>query len=105
MNTTLQNAARSVRTSFVDGPLARSVRGGLHKAIPPKHDLSPEQLARIAIKRYVANIKTVEALARTYGFEFYSYWQPSLWTKATLSLQEKALIQRLQSVPVYNRYE
>lgn len=90
------HAGRFLHTFFTEGALLRWLRGELKEAPVLVHELPPEQLGRIAINRYIANMNTVEALSKTYGFEVYSFWQPCIWTKHPLSLEEARVAEGLR---------
>jgi lysophospholipase L1-like esterase len=46
-------------------------------------------LASAAVDIYIANMQTIESLAREYGFAVAFYWQPVIYTKNNLSPWEK----------------
>lgn len=54
---------------------------------PPIQD--KRALAQSVIDVYFNNMKIVQALSRTYNFEFICYWQPVIFTKQYLSDYEK----------------
>lgn len=61
--------------------------------IKQKEPLKEHQATLISeiMKVYLENIKTVDALAKSYHFESLFYWQPTITTKKTLTPYEKEL--------------
>lgn len=51
-------------------------------------------LAEEVLNAYFANVKVVEALAQTYHFEAYFFWQPTAFSKTPLTAQEIELMQK-----------
>lgn len=51
---------------------------------------SDEALAQGVVQSYRGNMEMIEALARHYGFDFRSYWQPTVFNKKSLSAYEQA---------------
>jgi lysophospholipase L1-like esterase len=58
-----------------------------------ENGLSPESTSKMVVDRYIANVKTVRALADSFHFETYAFWQPSVFTKKNPSEEEKSHIE------------
>ena len=52
----------------------------------------PANLNEQVVKVYLNNMKIVTTLGKTYGFKTLFYWQPTIFTKTTLSNYEKGIV-------------
>jgi hypothetical protein len=65
----------------------------------------PDSLANDVVATYLANVKIVQSLARTYGFRAVFFWQPTLvtGTKKTLTDAERSITDGRLYVPFAQR--
>jgi hypothetical protein len=59
---------------------------------PAPRPSSTPVLAEEQLRVYWANVRTIRAMAREFGFEAYFFWQPRLLTKKALSEEEQRII-------------
>jgi len=71
-------------------------RGTSATAGPPKTSRD-ERLAAQVVSVYSANVRLVEALGAAYGFKSLFYWQPSVFSKRTLTAWEASEARRHQA--------
>ncbi|MDX1521055.1 MAG: SGNH/GDSL hydrolase family protein, partial [Anaerolineae bacterium] len=63
------------------------------------NDVNTDQLAEAVVQAYLTNYKNVAALAESYGFDYYFFWQPYILTgDKPLTDQEQAMITGLNWV-------
>lgn len=68
---------------------ARGLMGGTDtSSAMPRRFLEPEA-ARAVVDAYMGNVRIVNALARQYGFRAVFFWQPTIFSKKTLSADEE----------------
>lgn len=80
--------------------LARGVLDTRDRVLPPPtapQDLA-ETLPEETVQRYLANVEMVKALASTYQYEAFFFWQPTLYAKATPSTEERHLLAAADSL-------
>ena len=71
---------------------------GLRTALQPEVIADPlqgkdtEALAREVVQVYATNVETVSAMAKQFGIRVQFYWQPSVYTKRSVTQPEAAII-------------
>lgn len=68
-----------------------------------KHPAPLAMLAEATVQQYNENIRLINALARQYEFEAVFYWQPTLFSKNTLTAYEKAEKEKVLALAGFNR--
>jgi lysophospholipase L1-like esterase len=74
------------------------------KPAPPLTFISADSAARSTVRVYAENMRIVEALAKTYGFQAIYVWQPSIHaTPKPLTKYEDRLVKRIKLDDFQNR--
>lgn len=82
----------------LDLHISRGVRKGLGMlfGFQPFQGIGIDELSRETVSIYLHNMDIVDALSKKYGFDYYFFWQPSLYEESKpLTLEEQEIKGRL----------
>ncbi len=105
----LTNRYNQMRRLFLQQTLDRFCLGSKLKALAQRLQPAagsrtlPEGLAEEIVQTYLANVKTIDALGRAFGFETLFYWQPVIYFKPTVSEFEEYFTREKPMEAIYRK--